>query len=168
MYDSCMLFLVDGYNVTRSDPDTRRLGLEGQREALTARLRVRGRQLLGEGRIVVLFDAAEGAGVSSSDASPVTVLYSRAGSADDAIVRAVSGATGKVVVVTNDSGLVDRVRVHAAGEIEVRPSRVCFEAAVGVRSRRARRGGIARDVGLPSGANRITEELKDLWLKDDE
>ena len=27
---------------------------------------------------------------------------------------------------------------------------------------------IARDEGLPKGANRITEELKDLWLTDEE
>ena len=42
-----MLYLVDGYNVTRRDPATSELSLLGQRDALVARLRVRGRDLLG-------------------------------------------------------------------------------------------------------------------------
>ena len=51
-----MLFLVDGYNVTKGDPATCSLSLEAQRDELVARLRSRGEQLLGRGSIVVVFD----------------------------------------------------------------------------------------------------------------
>lgn len=163
-----MLLLVDGYNVTRSDPATRDLGLDEQRDALVSRLRVRGSQMLGKGRIVVLFDGAEGVGGSATDSSPLTVLYARAGSADDAIVTAVRGTSQQVVVFSNDRGLADRVRAHAAGEVEVRPASACYESAGRGAKRRGRRPAPPRDAGLPAGANKITEEMKKLWLVDEE
>jgi predicted RNA-binding protein with PIN domain len=163
-----MLFLVDGYNVTRSDPDTKHLGLEAQRDALVRRLRVRGARMLGAGRIVVLFDGVQGAGASTTEASPVTVVYSRSETADDAIVRIVRGSSEQIVVVSNDVGLIERVRAHARSGVQQRASSACYEGAGRGPKRGARRGGIARDSGLPKGANEITRELKDLWLNDDE
>ena len=70
-----MLFLVDGYNVTHRDPATAGLSLEQQRDALAARLRVRGRDLLGSGRIVVVFDGAGGPGLSTGGSVPVELVY---------------------------------------------------------------------------------------------
>lgn len=168
MYDDDMLILVDGYNVTRSDPATRELELEEQRDALVARLRARGPQMLGRGRIVVLFDAVHGARGGSENSAPVTVVYARTGSADDAIVRAVSGEDGKVVVVSNDQGLLDRVRIHARGVVDLLPASACFESAGRGKDRKGRRLSPARDVGLPPGANKITEELGRIWLEEED
>lgn len=159
-----MLFIVDGYNVTRSDPSTRGLSLEDQREALVRRLRARGPQMLGAGRIVVVFDGAQGTGGIVGDTAPVRVVYAREDSADDAIVRTSSGVREKVVIVSNDRELVARVRVHAAGSVEARESAACYESAGRGASRRGRVPAPQRDAGLPAGANKITEELKDLWL----
>ena len=163
-----MLFLVDGYNVTRSDPATRTLDLADQRDGLVSRLRARGPQMLGAGRIVVLFDGSGGTGGHSADTAPITVVYAREGTADDAIVRVVSGVTEKVIVVSNDRGLLDRVRVHARGEVEARASSACYESAGKGQARKGKRPAPRRDAGLPSGANKITEEMKRLWLPDEE
>lgn len=163
-----MLYLIDGYNVTRSDPATRELSLEDQREALIRRLRARGVQMLGPGRIVILFDARDAAFGQRVDAGPVEVHYARSGSADDAIVKAVSGVSGKVVVVSNDRELADRARVHAQGGIEVRPASAAYESAGLGSDRRGKRPRPPRDTGLPAGANKITEELKKLWLSESE
>ena len=162
-----MLILVDGYNVTRRDPATGGLSLIEQREALVARLRVRGRDLLGTGRIIVVFDGQNGPGLSTGGGVPVEIIYAHKHNADDEIVRIAGNATEKVVVVTSDRELVARVRAKAAGESEGREASVCFESARG-KPRSKARGSIARDAGLPRGANAITRELKDLWLKDDD
>jgi hypothetical protein len=77
-----MLFLVDGYNVTRRDPATAALSLQDQRESLAARLRVRGRELLGAGRVVIVFDGEAGPGLSTGGEVPVR-SSTRAAIADD-------------------------------------------------------------------------------------
>lgn len=163
-----MLYLVDGYNVTRSDPATRGLSLEEQRRALLHRLRVSGREILGSGSIVVVFDAASGGGAGTLEPSgAVRVVFARSGSADDALVRIVQGSRERVVVVSDDRELLGRIEVHASGGAESRPASSLFDG-VRPRSRSRTRPGVARDSGLPPGANRITEELKDLWLKEDD
>jgi predicted RNA-binding protein with PIN domain len=162
-----MLFLVDGYNVTRRDPATHSLSLLEQREALVARLRVRGRDLLGKGRIVVVFDGEGGPGLSTGGSVPVEIVYAHERSADDEIVRIASCAKEPVVVVSSDRALGERARERSTVQVEVRESACCFEASRGLGRKRSR-GSIARDAGLPRGAAGITRELKDLWLKDDE
>ncbi|MRS12050.1 MAG: hypothetical protein EG823_03140 [Actinobacteria bacterium] len=149
-----MRFLVDGYNVTKRDPATVHLPLEQQREALVSRLAVRGAELLGAGEISVVFDGVAGAGADFRRGQ-VEVRFSRDEPADDLIARlACAGAT----VVTSDTGLAARVRGYGA---EVADSGVCFEARKGSR----RRGRYpAASTGLPPGANKVTEELKKLWL----
>lgn len=161
-----MLYLIDGYNVTRQDPATRDLTLEEQREALLSRLRVRGASLLGPGRLVVVFDGESGIVAAASGTLP-EVVFSRGRSADDEIVRIASNAAEKVVVISDDRELADRARVHGRG-VEQRPSSTCFESAAARRRRGKRRIGSVREAGLPAGANRITQELKDLWLEDDD
>jgi predicted RNA-binding protein with PIN domain len=159
-----MRFLVDGYNVTRSDPATKDLALEEQREALLARLAARRRELLGDGKVIVVFDGVAGGagGGSGVGRGAVEVRYARSPeSADDLIVRLAAG--GGFTVVTSDGGLAHRV--EGAGAIVV-PSATCFEGARGRRRRGSRYP--ASTVGLPAGANEITRELKDLWLKDGE
>jgi predicted RNA-binding protein with PIN domain len=163
-----VLYLVDGYNVTRSDPATRRLGLESQREALVRRLGARGRGLLGVGRIVVVFDGAGHQGDSVSG-GPVEVRYSRSGrSADDLIVALASREHGAVTIVTSDRGVAERSRVHAgagAGAVTVWPRERLFEDAKPQRERRSGAGCLGGSTaGLPKGANKITQELKELWL----
>lgn len=162
-----MLYLVDGYNVTRRDPATSELSLLEQREALVARLRVRGRDLLGEGRIVVVFDGEGGPGLSTGGGVPVEIVYAHKHSADDEIVRIVSRSKQPVVVVSSDRAVGDRARQRATVSVEVREASMCFDATRGTRKKKAR-GSIARDAGLPRGASAITRELKDLWLTDDE
>lgn len=154
-----MRFLIDGYNVTKRDPSTARLSLEGQREALVARLAVRGRGLLGAGSATVVFDGIAG-GVGTPGRGHVEVRFSRGESADDVIVRLASG--GDVTVVTSDSGLA--WRVSSAGA-RVLPAEMCFEGR-----KPARRGAppTGPGSGLPRGADEITRELKDLWITDEE
>ncbi len=160
-----MLFLVDGYNVTRSDPATRSLSIEEQRDALARRLATRGASLLGAGRIVIVFDGVEGVG-NAERVGPIEVRSSRGQSADDAIVSVARQTAEAIVLVPSDNGLAERVRSHLGRSVEVRPREVCFDAAEGAHGRR-RKGSVARDSGLPKGANRITEELKALWLDEE-
>lgn len=159
-----MLFLVDGYNVTRDDPATRTLPLEAQREALVRRLASRGPAMLGQGRIVVVFDASGGVSSGPESLGPVEVRFARSGTADDALVHCVEHSSEQVVLVTSDGGLVARARGMARCGLEVRPRDACFESAGQGAARRDRGPRPPRDVGLPDGANRITEELKRLWL----
>lgn len=154
-----MRFLVDGYNVTKRDPATASLPLDAQREALVARLAVRGRDLIGTGPIVVVFDGVLG-GTGTRGRGSVQVRYSRGESADDLIVRL--AAEGDATVVTSDGGLAWRVSSEGA---RVLSAEMCFEARKPKR-RGAPPGGWS--AGLPRGANAITRELKDLWLNDEE
>ncbi len=164
-----MLYLVDGYNVTRCDPATADLSLLEQRDALERRLRVRGRDLLGSGRIVIVFDGEGGPGLSAGGAVPVELVYAHQRSADDEIVRIAANTGDAVVVISNDRELLERVQSHAGGRCEGRDTACCFEAAGrGAARKTTSRGSVAREGGLPRGANAITRELKDLWLEGDE
>ncbi len=166
-----MLFLVDGYNVTKGDPATCTLSLEAQRDALVARLRTRGARLLGSGRILVFFDGGTGVPHGSTACSgsyPVEVVYPRGVSADDAIVERVTRHVGEAVcIVSSDVDLVERARAHAGASLQVRARESAYDSAKPTPRRGARRGP-ARDTGLPPGANEITRELKDLWLENEE
>lgn len=167
-YHSRMLYLVDGYNVTHRDPETSGLSLRDQRGALEARLRVRGRDLLGAGRIVIVFDGQGGPGLSSGGSVPVELVYAHSGSADDEIVKLAARTRDSVTIVTADRGLIERAKAQAGARLTVRDSSCCFEAAGKGASRKNRaRGSIARETGTPRGGNAITRELKDLWLKED-
>jgi len=150
-------YLIDGHNVTMRDPATRGLSTEEQRDALVRRLAARGAQLLGAGRITVIFDGRTDATPPTSGA--LDVRFSAEEIADDVIVRLATGVDG-VTVVTDDRGLAARVR--AANErARVLGCEALFEAA------RPKRRGVrypASTEGLPKGANKITEELKRLWL----
>ena len=164
-YHVRMLYLVDGYNVTKRDPATTGLSLRDQREALEVRLRVRGRDLLGAGRIVVVFDGEGGQGLSTGGSVPVELVYAHSESADDRIVAIAAKSTDSVTVVSADRELGERARAQAGTRAQLRDPRCCFESAGkgGARKSNAR-GSIARETGVPSGGNAITRELKDLWL----
>lgn len=157
-----MIFLIDGYNVTMNDSATRGAEKEAQRDALVSRLRARGRELLGAGRITVVFDARESLGALAEDAGGVSVVY--APDADTEIVRRCAAAGEGVVVVTDDMRLRARISQDVGRRVEYRGASVVFDAA-GRGQVRRRGAGIARETGLPSGANEITEELKRLWLE---
>lgn len=168
-----MLFLVDGYNVTKGDPATQGLTLEDQREALIARLRARGEQMLGRGRIVVVFDGdpmtAHGSAHERLATYPIEVAFSRGVTADDAIVkRATRAASELMCLVSSDRGLAGRLRDHLGKRLEVRPREVAYESARGQASARPARAETAREAGLPRNAASITEELKRHWLTDEE
>lgn len=158
-----MRYVIDGYNVTKGDPATRDMRLEVQRDALVQRLAVSASSLLGSGRVVVVFDGAEGAGNVERHGA-VEVRYSRAESADEAIVRIVRESSEPVTLVTSDRDLASRARTAGAVEVRVEPRERLFAAAPP--RRRPRHGGST--AGLPKGANRITRELKDLWLTGEE
>ncbi len=163
-----MLYLIDGYNVTKADPATRALSLEEQREALIARVRARSPRLLGPGRTVIVFDGEDTHAGGHTYATPAGVRFSRGESADDLIVRLAENAEEPVCLVSADAGLVRRLGAKGPGRIEVRDRAVLFEAAKG-RSTRSGAGGIDRDsLGVPPGGNSITRELADIWLQDEE
>lgn len=152
-----MLYVIDGYNVTKRDTATTALPLAGQREALVARLAVRGEDLLGRGDIVIVFDGVSGR-TGEERRGSVRVRYARGESADEAIVRL---AGPDVTVVTSDGDLARRVQTRGA---RVLGAEQCFEERKAKRGRRI--GGST--AGLPKGANKITQELKDLWLGGEE
>jgi len=165
-----MLYLVDGYNITKGDPATRGLSLESQRDALVARLRARGRELLGSGTIAVIFDGDGEQGAHQSDAYPVVVEFSRGQSADDAIVRvAARMPREQVSLVTSDRGLAERVQAHLGARVTVLGRESLYDAAQTRHGPKRRGRGKPDDPesGMPKGANRITEELKKVWLPED-
>ena len=157
-----MLLLVDGYNVTMRDPATSGRSKEGQREELLARLRVHAQRLAPGGEIVVVFDAREVLGRSAGSERPVRAVY--AAVADDEIVRRCAAVTGKVTVVTDDLRLRARISQDIGRQVEYRDASSVFAQTLTSPPRAGKPGSIARDVGLPRGANAITAELKDLWL----
>lgn len=165
-----MIFLVDGYNVTKSDPATRDATLEEQREALLARLRTRGHDLLGSGRIVVVFDARGGPGPSQSTGGGVQVVFEREGTADDAIERIARSATEPVCLVSSDRRLAERVKVHAPHGADMRHGSVLYEGTRPARPRRTTRSraDVQNELGVPSGGNSITRELEGIWLDEKE
>jgi hypothetical protein len=156
-----MLFLVDGYNVTRADDATRNLLPDDQRLALMRRLAARGRGLLGAGRIVVVWDKGHNAG--DEDIGGVEALFSLDGIADDVIVRMAEAETGPVTIVTADRELKSRVRERRGRSTAILPVATLFEAAT---QAHAKRRPVGRDAhgGLPSGHAKITKELEDVWL----
>lgn len=157
-----MLFLVDGYNVTRADDATRRLLPDDQRLALMRRLAARGRGLLGTGRIVVVWDKGHNAG--DEDIGGVEAMFSLDGIADDVIVRMAEAETGPVTIVTADRELKSRVRERRGRSTAILPVSTLFESA---EQTHARRRPPARDAhgGLPQGHAKITKELEDVWLR---
>lgn len=159
-----MLFLVDGYNVTRSDDATRRLHPDDARLALVRRLASRGRELLGPGRIVVVFD--KGRSAEDPDMPGVEVRFSLDEIADDVIVRLADAEAGPVTVVTSDRELQARVCEHAGRSSTVLPASALWESArvPDPRRRPARRQPHG---GLPRGHEKVTRELSDLWLGED-
>ena len=94
------------------------------------------------------------------------VRYSHGESADDVIVR-MAAAGGPLTVVTSDRELRDRVRDASPEAVTFLGCSALFES-----ERPARRRGKGRfpasTAGMPKGANRITEELKGIWLDGDE
>ena len=147
-----MLFLVDGYNVTRADDATRESLPDEQRLELMRRLGARGSGLLGSGRIVVVWDRGFHA----------EARFSLDESADDVIVRMAESEPGPVTIVTADRELKARVRERKGRSTAVLPVSTLFEAAPQRRAvRRKSRDGHG---GLPPGHERITQEMGELWL----
>ena len=164
-----MLYLVDGYNVTHSDPATSSLAIEEQRGTLVARLRTRGADLLGRGRIVVVFDGAESTVSPSTGTTPVRVQFARGQTADDLIVKLAEETEGPVCVVTSDGGLASRLKGALSGRVEIRPRESVYDAAGGGRRRagRTRSGRDDGSFGVPPGGRAITKELEGLWLDEE-
>lgn len=158
-----MRYIVDGYNVTMADDATRRLSREEQREALVARLAVRGADLLGPGTLEVVFDGRHGH-AGAARRGNVEVRFSREETADDLIVRLAASTKGSLTVVTSDRELRARVEAAASGGVRFLGCSALFEERKARKSKRFP----ASTAGLPPGANRITEELKRIWLDEEE
>lgn len=155
-----MRYLIDGYNVAMTDPATKGLPAEQQRAALVRRLAARGAGLLGSGTITIVFDGRpDGTTVATGT---IGVRFSADDSADDVIAGLTAGAG--VTVVTSDAALARRVKAEGA---QVLPSSSVFDGAHAPR-RRTRGRYPAASAGLPKGANRITEELKNIWLANED
>lgn len=156
-----MLFLIDGYNVTRADDATRRLLPDDQRLALMRRLASRGRGLLGPGRIVVVWDKGLRAGDESL--TGVEAVFSLDETADDVIVRMAEREDGPVSIVTADRELKSRVRERKGRSTATLPCSTLFE---GAEQTKAKRRPAARHAhgGLPKGNEGITKELEQVWL----
>lgn len=158
-----MLFLVDGYNVTMTDPATASCDKEQQRDALIRRLATRSKTLLGTGEVVVVFDARGQLGRSSEKTAGVRVVF--APDADSEIVRRCLAARGQVTVVTSDKRLTARISQDVGRHVVYRESSACFEGAQPA----SRRAAVGRkrptDEDRPPHADDITRELEDIWLQ---
>jgi len=156
-----MLFLVDGYNVTRADDATRRLLPDDQRLALMRRLAARGRGLLGAGRIVVVWDKGHNAGDESLPG--VEAVFSLGEIADDVIVRMAERESGPVTIVTADRELKSRVRERKGRSTVMLPVATLFDSAEQLHAKRRPSHRQAHG-GLPAGHAEITAELEKEWL----
>jgi hypothetical protein len=161
-----MLLLVDGYNVTMRDPATSGRSKESQREELLARLRVHARRIARGGAIVVVFDAHGELGRSSDSDGSIKVVYANV--ADDEIVERCSGSIGRVAVVTDDLHLRARISQDVGRHVEYRDGSSVYAETIAATPNAPRKAPLAREAGLPRGANKITKELKDLWLTEDD
>jgi hypothetical protein len=157
-----MLFLIDGYNVTRADDATRRLLPDDQRLALMRRLAARGRGLLGAGRIVVVWD--KGFDAEDEDLGVVEAVFSLGEIADDVIVRMAEAEDGRVTIVTADRELKSRVRERKGRSTVTLPVSTLFESAPQTHAKR-RPAQRAAYGGLPEGHAAITRELEKVWLE---
>ncbi len=157
-----MLYLVDGYNVTRADDATRRLLPDDMRLALMRRLASRGRGLLGQGRIVVVWDKGFNAGDES--VTGVEAVFSLGEIADDVIVRMAERESGPVTIVTADRELKSRVRERKGRSTVMLPVSTLFEDAEQTHAKRRRPANAAYG-GLPKGHAEITKELEGRWLE---
>jgi predicted RNA-binding protein with PIN domain len=157
-----MLFLVDGYNVTRADEATRRLLPDDQRLTLMRRLAARGRGLLGAGRVVVVWDKGFNAG--DEDLVGVEAVFSLNEIADDVIVRMAEAEAGPVTIVTADRELKARVRERKGRSTVTLPVSTLFESAPQTHAKRRPARGDPHG-GLPAGHAEITKELEQVWLE---
>jgi hypothetical protein len=73
-----------------------------------------------------------------------------------------------VVVVTDDLRLRARISQDVGRHVEYRDGSTVFAETMAGAVHASRKAPLARDAGLPRGANKITEELKDLWLNEDD
>jgi predicted RNA-binding protein with PIN domain len=161
-----MLLLVDGYNVTMRDAEMAGHSKERQREELLGRLRAYAHTLAPKGEIVVAFDAHAQLGRSSEEQPPVRAVF--APDADDEIVRRSALVRGQVTVVTDDMRLRARISQDVGRHVRFMDGASLSLDALQAARKRSTKVSVAREEGLPAGANRITEELKGIWLTEEE
>lgn len=155
-----MLFLIDGYNVTMTDPATSGLSKEQQREALVRRLSSHGRALLGKGEVVVVFDAHGQLGTASERIAGISVVF--APDADTEIVRRCA-VKGEITVISSDKRLQARISQDVGRRVVYREASTCFESG-SRRPRASAPSGSAPDDRPAAHADEITRELERLWL----
>ena len=169
-YHERMLHIIDGYNVPKSDPATKALPLEDQRHALESRMRMNARALIGTTDYLIVWDGAGGVGVAH--AADSHARFTRMNTADDSLVERVRHESRRVCVVTNDRGLIDRCKNTAKHGVEIKPSRTLFNDALmfqalqddGPATRPRKQAKKSNgEPGIPSFANEINRELKELW-----
>ena len=71
-------------------------------------------------------------------------------------------------MVTSDMRLRARISQDVGRHVRFWDSSEVFDDALSARSRKASSTRIARESGVPNGANEITEELKKLWLSEED
>lgn len=166
-----MLYLIDGYNVTKQDPETCNLSLEDQRRSLEQRMPKIFKQLFGKRATYrIIWDGAGGGGVSHS--VDKNSHFTRLATADDSIVNRVLGAKEKIAVVTSDKGLALRCQNAAEFGVDIVPSSKLFSRptkraksgkVLPEKAPRGKADRISGDIGIPPNANKINEELKKIW-----
>jgi hypothetical protein len=154
-------YLIDGYNITKSDPATKTFPLEQQREILESRLRTQSKTLLGaSSSYTLVWDGSGGVGVVH-DKDPNTA-FARTQSADDYIVQMVKKDGLHIGLITNDANLIARGKeAIGRGTLTVLPSSRLFEAITArKKTNQDKSDQMSRNIGLPSGADDITAFYK--------
>lgn len=149
-----MHYIVDGYNVIRSRDDLSAGALRDQRERLLRFIEERRPQGSSSNPVTVVFDGRED--VSSPRwGGPTRVIFSSGKDADGVIKARVDELSNpsQAMVVTNDKAIQRWVRSAGAGVMSC-------EAFLAAGASAKRRGAPGL---LPSEAEAINDELKDLW-----
>lgn len=153
-------YLIDGYNVLKQIPYLTDKQLNQGRQSLLDLIKKY--RLCGKNKATVVFDGRDDI-VAPPHRSPYVIIFSENESADDLIKRMVEKANNPkiVVVVTDDKELRFRVKSLGAGLMTVKEFSQKISKKESLKEEHHKADLKNED------ANRITEELKDLWLKND-
>ena len=162
-------YILDGYNVIKRVDMFSAGKLQSSREMLIKYIEDNRLQGSPRNKITVVFDGKEDVIGYKMD-STVQVIFTRGKSADEKIKEMVENASdpGRIVVVSEDKGITYYCRSFGA---KIKSVEGFLNKRVSAYKRKKKQfyyDGIIRPSLSSEQARLITEELKEIWLKEDE
>lgn len=154
-------YVIDGYNVLKQIPYlTNRRLKEGRQSLLNL---IRKYRLCGKNEVTVVFDGRDDV-VAPPHRSPYVIIFSREESADEQIRKIVQKSKNqkRVIVVTDDKELKFQVKNLGAKVISVN------EFSKKIAKKEAFKDSQYKSHLEKEDAYKITEELKKVWLEENE